>query len=170
MMYLCSWGGSDAVLSFRGTCKCQVKRWCMSPPRVWARLTGQTNSRLQGGGQIRDTQQGSTGDQLLASTALTVPRSDLGETELSLSAQSQPEPQDCGWHSWLTFQNPISRVMQWGHLDLSFLFIYLFIYFSFSLYKHTQTLLYFMDWIDCITLTFLLKVTPLKQVSSGITV
>lgn len=37
-----------------------------------------------GGEQIRDTQLGSAEDQLVASTKLTVPRPDSGETELSL--------------------------------------------------------------------------------------
>lgn len=36
------------------------------------------------GERIRDTQQGSAEDQLVASTKLTVPRPDSGETELSL--------------------------------------------------------------------------------------
>lgn len=71
---------------------------CESP---WSASQTDRADKLSGSGeQIRDTRQGSTGDQLLASTTLTVPRPDLCETELSFSSQSQPEPQDFGRHPW----------------------------------------------------------------------
>lgn len=58
-----------------------------------------------GGSEIWDTRQCSAGNQLLPSTALTVPRPDLIETELSLSSRSQTEPLGLRVTFTVTFQN-----------------------------------------------------------------
>ncbi len=118
---LCLWRESSPAVYFQrrilmpGEKVAHESPWSVSQTDRADKLSGQ-------GEQIRDIQQSSTRDQLLPSTTpLTAPRSVLGETKPSLSSQTQPAPQDCGWHSKIP-HNVVGYAMGLSHQAFLFSF------------------------------------------------